>query len=305
MSDRAAIFPGCSLEGTSRAFHASLISVMRALKQDCVVLRDWNCCGASAAHTVDHQLYLALCARNLSQAQEQGYGEIIAPCAACYHRLACAQSELAGNPDTLAQINARAELAYSGGVRVVNVLDHFIGRQGAQAIAERVTHSLANLRVACYYGCLNSRVPRAYRSDAASQLTQSEYPMSMDLLARALGAHTVDWSHKTECCGAGMSVTADSISMRLVARILDDAVASGADCICVACPMCHNNLDVKQDAIRAEFGIERPMPILFITQLMGLALGVPPNDLKMKDAFVPFQWPGVVVRTPETSVCHS
>ncbi len=243
---------------------------------------------------MDHELYLALSARNLAQARDQGYEEIIAPCAACYHRLVCAEMELARHPETLAAVNARTGLNYGGGIAVLNMLDYFTDRVGLSAIGEQVRQPLKGLRVACYYGCLNSRIPHAAATsgppDAPGGATRSEYPMSMDHIVAALGAQPLDWSYKTECCGASLFVTASSVSARLVGHILKDAVAAGADCISVACPMCQNNLDTKQDAIRAAFGIGRPMPVLFITQLMGLAFGVSAAELRIGDALVPFQW---------------
>ena len=114
-----------------------------------------------------------------------------------------------------------------------------------------------------------------------------DYPMTMDHMVTALGAEAIDWSYKTECCGASLFLTAESVQARLVSKILKDAVARDADCIVTACPMCHNNLDTKQDAMRAEFGIERPMPVMFITQLMGVAFGVQKSALKLHHSFVP------------------
>jgi len=280
---KVALFPGCTLEGSSAAFQSSLESVFRALGVPCEILRDWNCCGASSAHAIDHRLYLALNLRNLAQAQSQGYDELLAPCAACYHRLACAQLELSRDPETLGALNAETGLDYRGGVVVRNVLDFLANHVGISAIAARVKRPLSGLRVACYYGCLNTRVPRADIADSR------EYPMAMDHIARALGANPLDWSYKTECCGASLFVTAESTSARLAARILKDAEARGADCIAVACPMCQNNLDTKQEQIRQAFDIPRPLPVVFITQLIGLAFGAPESELKLNQAFVPFR----------------
>jgi heterodisulfide reductase subunit B len=281
---KVGLFPGCSLEGSSNAFQSSLESVFRALNVPCDVIRDWNCCGASSAHSIDHRLYLALNLRNLAQAQRQGYEEILAPCAACYHRLACAQLELSGNPKTLNDLNAETGLDYGGRIVVRNVLDYLANGIGVAAIAARVKRPLSGLRVACYYGCLNTRVPHGDVNDSR------EYPMAMDNIARVLGARPLDWSYKTECCGASLFVTQESISARLVARILENACAVGADCIAVACPMCQNNLDTKQEEIRAAFDIPRALPVVFITQLMGLAFGAPESELKLQQSFVPFRW---------------
>jgi heterodisulfide reductase subunit B len=116
-----------------------------------------------------------------------------------------------------------------------------------------------------------------------------DYPMSMDKITQCLGAETIDWSYKTECCGASLFLSVESVSARLVAKILKDAVVRGADCIVVACPMCQTNLDTKQDQIREKFGISRPIPVIFITQLLGLAMGLDSARLGLNQNFVPFE----------------
>ena len=280
---RLALFPGCSLEGSAHGFLASLTRVLQALEVPCETLRDWSCCGATSAHALDHDLYLALNLRNLALAQDQGYDAILAPCAACYHRLAGAAFELGNDPELRKRINAETKLDYRGGVAVRNVLDFLAQDVGAARIRARVIRPLSGLNCVCYYGCLNTRIPRMPIAD------DREYPMNMDRIAEALGASPLDWSYKTECCGASLFVFAESVSAGLVARILEDAAARGADCIAVACPMCHNNLDTKQDAIREQHHIARPMPIVFVTQLMGLAFGMKASDLGLNDHFVPFE----------------
>ncbi|NIA12758.1 MAG: heterodisulfide reductase subunit B [Nitrospiraceae bacterium] len=286
MKSKMALYPGCSLEGSASGFWESLEGVLGALDVPCETLRDWSCCGATSAHALDKDLHLALNLRNLTLVQEQGYEEVMAPCAACYHRLASAAHELNGDAVLRDRINQAAGLQYGGEVVVRNVLDFLFNDVGVERIAKRVTAPLAGLKAACYYGCLNTRVPRMDCFD------DREYPMSMDHIVGALGVEALDWSYKTDCCGASLFLTAESASSRLVSKILRDAEAQGADCIVVACPMCHNNLDTKQAEIRAEHGIGRAIPIVFVTQLMGLAYGLGERELKLAHSFVPFQFAG-------------
>jgi heterodisulfide reductase subunit B2 len=275
-----AIYPGCSLEGTAGSYLDSLQHVLTALGIELHQLKDWSCCGATSAHAVDHGMYLSLATRNLALAEAQGYEEVLAPCAACYHRLASANSEMKHDDKLRLQVNAKAGLNYGGKIKVRNVLDLLANVVGVNRIADRVLQPLANMKVACYYGCLNTRVPRMKSFDDAA------YPMSMDRVVQALGANAIDWSYKTECCGASLFVSSEATAFRLVSKILKDAEARGADCICVACPMCHNNLDTSQKAIRKQFGIARPLPILFVSQLMGLAFGLDRKALRLDDSFV-------------------
>ena len=274
------------MEGTARGYADSIEGVLGVLGVECETLRDWSCCGATSAHALDRDLHLSLNLRNLALAEAQGYAEVMAPCAACYHRMASVAHELNKDTALRERINEVARLRYGGGVVVRNVLDLLFNDVGVARIAQCVTAPLAGLKAACYYGCLNTRVPRMECFD------DRECPMSMDHIVGALGVEALDWSYKTDCCGASLFLTAESTSSRLVGKILRDAEARGADCIVVACPMCHNNLDTKQEQIRAEHGIGRAIPVVFVTQLMGLAYGLSESELKLAHSFVPFQFAG-------------
>lgn len=287
---KSAFYPGCSLEGTASSFMDSLRLVVKALGVDVGDLQDWNCCGATSAHALDHEVYLGLNLRNLALAREQGFDEVIAPCAACYHRLASTAFELAKDEKLAQKLQNDTGINYDHYVKVRNVLEFFAKDIGLDAIARKVKKPLRGLKVACYYGCLNTRVPRMEPFD------DIDYPMSMDRILEAAGAETLTWSYKTECCGASLFLSSEQTSAKLVAKILHDAVARGADCIAVACPLCHNNLDTKQNTWRKEFNIASPIPIIFFTQLMGLALGLDEKALKLSKCFVPFSW------RPEMSV---
>ncbi len=282
MSSRIALYPGCSLEGTASSFETSLTAVFEKLGIEYDTLKDWNCCGATSAHALDHKLYMALNLRNLVLAQEQGFDEIFAPCAACYHRLASADLELSKNAGLADTLKSDTGLEYRGSVKIRNVLDLLTSSVGIERIETAVKSPLSGMRIACYYGCLNTRIPRTDCFD------DREYPMSMDRIISALGGEVVDWSYKTECCGASLFMTAPAASAKLCGKILKDADARDVDCIAVACPLCQNNLDAKQDEIRAEVGISRAIPIVFITQLMGLAYGIDESHLKLESGIVPF-----------------
>jgi heterodisulfide reductase subunit B len=262
-----ALFPGCTLEASAVQFRDSLQFAAKSLGLSCQELRGWSCCGASSAHALDTDLALCLALRNLDLAERQGCAEVLAPCAACYHRLASASLQLNRDPQLRARVNRRAGLSYAGKVRVRNLLDLLLNIVGTERIRAQVRKSLSPLRAACYYGCLNTRLPGLQPFD------DRECPESMDLVVDALGATPVEWDSRTQCCGGSLFVTAGDLSARLAGDILQDAIRRDAHCIVVSCPMCQNNLDVRQAEYRDRFGISRPMPILFLPQLIGLAFG--------------------------------
>lgn len=279
--EEIALYPGCSLETSSVHYLQSLETVFNVLGIPFKIMEDWNCCGATSVKSIDQDLNLLLNARNLALAEQQGIKELVVPCASCYHRLLNAEFELSEDAALREKINKENDFDYKGIVKVRNILDFFVNVTGLELIKRNVKKPLDNLNIACYYGCLNTRIPIEKTFDVR------EYPVSMDKLMKALGANVLDWSHKTECCGASLFITVNSISEKLVGKILKEASLRKADCVTVSCPMCQTNLDTKQDIIRKKYAIEKPLPVPFITQLMGLAFGCKPKDLGLNKNFVP------------------
>jgi len=275
---RIGYYPGCSLLGSSREFDESVRALAGALGLELVQVPDWNCCGASSAHVLDHKLSLALPARILAQAEAAGLEEILAPCAACYNRLASARDALDKDPVLAREMEKVIGRPATHKVRVVNILE----------VLDRFKDTLPGLlkvpfahKVACYYGCLLVRPAKVLHFDRA------EDPQSMDRLAAAAGAAPLDWNYKTECCGAAFSVTRTDLVARLSGKIVADAVRAGAEAILVACPMCQSNLDMRRTESNAYLGADHQIPVLFITQALGLALGIDANRLGLQRHMVP------------------
>nr|WP_320132556.1 CoB--CoM heterodisulfide reductase iron-sulfur subunit B family protein [uncultured Holophaga sp.] len=275
---RIGYYPGCSLLGSSREFDESVRAVCAAIGLELVEIPDWNCCGASSAHTLNHELSLALPAKILAQAEAAGLTEVLAPCAACYSRLVGAYSELESHPSEKAKVSGIIEMPYSGKVRVLNVLQ--VLERFKDVIREKAVQPFAH-KVACYYGCLLVRPPKVVQFDL------TEDPQIMDKLAACAGATPIDWAFKTECCGAAFSVTRTDLVAKMCGRILNDAVKREAEAIVVACPMCHSNLDMRRPETNAALGADHQTPVLFLTQVLGLAMGLEPTQLGLQRHMVP------------------
>ncbi len=260
-------YPGCSLTGTSKEYDISLRETLSALGVELREIDDWSCCGASSAHSHSHLLSLALPARNLQLASEQGMEEVLAPCAACFNRLAVAAREIEAKPELKRKIEYVLEKPYRDGVRVRSIIDMFESI-GADEIASRTVLPLKGMKFACYYGCLLLRPETLPCGD------DREQPRSMERLLEAAGASTVEWNFKTECCGASHSIARMDIVLDLSKMILDDARDHGADAVVVACPMCHSNLDMRQRTIRKRDAAHKDMPVLYLSELLGLAMGI-------------------------------
>ncbi|HEY3411658.1 MAG TPA: CoB--CoM heterodisulfide reductase iron-sulfur subunit B family protein [Armatimonadota bacterium] len=269
-------YPGCSLEGTAREYDESVRLTAGALDIELKEVDDWSCCGATSAHSVNHLLSLALPARNLALAESAGHDAVLAPCAACYNRLARASHEVATDSELAAKMPKIIGRPFANSVKVRTVVD--VLREAIPSIKAKATKPLDGMKVACYYGCLLMRPPEVSGSD------DPENPTCMEDVAKAAGAQPVSWNLRLECCGGSMSVPRTGSVVRLGRAILADARAAGAEALVVACPMCHSNLDFRQSAM-ANRG-EAPMPVFYISQLVGLALGLPAKELGLDRHFV-------------------
>jgi heterodisulfide reductase subunit B len=260
-----AYYPGCTLRSTAKEYDASTRLVCNELGIELRELEDWTCCGASSAHTISRLLGIALPARELQAAEEMGLPLAVA-CAMCYSRLKLAAHELSDGA-TLNLVSGILGKEFHNAVEVVHLL------KVLENEAIPVKRPLTGVRVACYYGCLLVRPPDIVGFD------DEENPQIMDRLVEVLGAQAIDWGFKTECCGASLPLTHPDIVLRLSHRLLSQAKRSGADCLAVACPMCHSNLDTHQKEMKAKYKDDFELPVLYFTQLVGLALGLSPKQL--------------------------
>ncbi len=272
------LYPGCSLKGSSRDYTESVLAIAKAFDIELQEISDWNCCGATAAHNMNKELSLALPARILALAEKQGMQEVLVPCAACYSRLAITQHELNEHPELKSKISEHIGMAYSGTVKILNVIQ-MLEKYVFPKVDEKIKTPF-NHKVACYYGCLMVRPQLILKFD------REEDPQSMDLLMAKIGATPIDWAFKTECCGAGLSISRTNTVARLSGNIVMDAVDRGAEAIIVACPMCHSNLDMRRPEINSYLNLKINIPVLYLTQALGMAIGIEKKELGVQRHFV-------------------
>lgn len=272
-----AYYPGCSLETMAASYHVSAVEVADRLGVELVEIEDWNCCGATAYSHVDELLAQVLCARNLALAEKEERLELVAPCSGCFKNLYFANDHMLDDPDLMEHMNFALEadeLSYSGSVTVHHLLDMFATEIGIDVIAARVTDPLTGVKVAPYYGCQMTR-PR--KKDETLQ--DVEGPTTFEDLLSAIGATPVDYPHRMRCCGASLIATNRPAALSMLRDLLQDAVSAGADVIATSCPLCQINLEVYQAEVNRELDTDFSMPIIYFTQLMGLALGAKPKKL--------------------------
>lgn len=269
-----AYYPGCSLEAGSAAYDVSVRAVMARLGLKLDELDDWNCCGATEYFSQHELVALSVIARNLALVDD-AHSQLVAPCAACFLNLKKTDKLMAEDPAVNSRVNealAAGGLRYTAGrVRVRHLVDVLYTDVGQAKWKEQVVRPLAGLRVAPYYGC---QVVRPY-----ADLDNPEYPMKMDELLGWIGAEVVDYPVKAHCCGGHMTQISEDQAFELIRRLLQSAEDYHADVIACICPMCQLNLDLYQGRVNSYFNEDFRLPVLFLTQLLGLALGLEPKDL--------------------------
>ena len=273
MTRKYAYFPGCSLEKMARSYHDSAMETTRALDVELQEIEDWNCCGATTYFNIDELLADTLSARNLAIA-EQLKLDVVAPCSGCYKNMYAARKHLKAEPDLMEHINealAEDDLKFAGTSEVRHLIDVLVKDVGLEEIKRRVRRPLTGLKVAPYYGCQIVR-PRKDHEDVES-------PRFFEDLMTAIGADPVEYLLKLRCCGGALLITNREAALSLVRNLLENAVQSGAAIIATACPLCQVNLECYQKQVNSEFGTNLNVPVLYFTQLVGLALGVPPGKL--------------------------
>jgi heterodisulfide reductase subunit B len=267
-------YPGCSMSGTAKGYADSLEAISEPLGIDLREVDDWNCCGASEYFSIGPLRGYALVARNLALAQREANGSrtLVAPCSLCYVNLAKTNKYVRTDTTLAGKVNealSAAGLTYTpGSVEVRHLFEIVIHDVGADAVREKVVRPLSGLKIAPYLGCLVTR------PDPEKRWKAKEHPREFDRLLEALGAEVVDYPLRTDCCGGHLSQISPGMGLEMIRRLLDSAERLGADVLATICPMCQMNIDLYQAEVNRRFKTDFKIPILFFTQLVGLAFGM-------------------------------
>jgi heterodisulfide reductase subunit B len=278
---RFAYFPGCSLHATAREYDESIRALAGSLDLGLDEIQDWCCCGATPAHAIDAESARLLGLWNLGHASQAGKAPLLTGCAACFSRLRAVREEARAKPALAEEARARLGLSLDPDLEVLHIVQVLAAAPMRERIRAAAVRPLGGLPVACYYGCLLTR-PRG-----PGAVDDAEDPHLLEDLVRLVGGEPVAWPLRLDCCGASMTLPRPEVVHALSGRILAMAHERGARLLVVACPLCHSNLDFQQAAIARERGFDFRLPVLYLTQLIGLALGLPAERLGLHRHFVP------------------
>jgi heterodisulfide reductase subunit B len=269
---RLAYYPGCTLHGTAREYDASTKAVCKAAGIELIEIPDWNCCGALEA-IFDKELSMGLSARNIMLAKKTGL-DLVIPCSICSHNLSRADMAMKNDETFRAKIERALGERYNG-VKLKHLLDVMVNDVGIDALAQKFIKPLKGIKAVPYYGCL------LVRPSEVSKFDNPENPQSLDNLIKATGAECLPFTMKTKCCGGNLLMSKQDYAFILTKKIFDEAKAAGANCIVVTCPMCHMLLDGQQSMIEKAHNTVIGLPILYFTQLVGLAMGLGEKELEL------------------------
>jgi len=258
---KVAYYPGCSLEGSAIDYAESIQGICHALNVDLEEVPQWTCCGATAAHSIDHRASIELAGRNLNLAARMPHSDMLVPCPMCFNRLKTASYALQGDQQSRYQIKLPASVP-----KITDLANFFATAQMLDKTAKRIQKRLEGLKVVCYYGCMANRPPEI------TEASDFEDPQAMDRIIANLGGTAVNWPYKTDCCGATQVLSRQDIVSKLVGKLFDMARRVGAQAVVVSCQMCQANLDMFQARAGSDPGKPSALPVYYFSELIGLAL---------------------------------
>ncbi len=287
MALKYAYFPGCVAQGACRELYQSTAALTQALGIELIELKKASCCGSGTFKEESQLLEDTVNARNIALAEELNL-PLLTHCSTCQgvignvdERLKEAQET---NPAYLEQINGLLQKEscspYRGSSEVKHLLWALVGDYGLEALQERVTRKLSNLKCAAFYGCYILRAQKSIPFDDPYQ------PESMENVFRAVGATPVYYRGRTQCCGWPLSSYATNQAFKMAGMHIQDAIAAGADCMVTPCPLCHLNLDSRQPEVEKVIERKLGLPVLHLPQLVALALGIEPKQLGLEKHIV-------------------
>ncbi len=283
-----ALYTGCTARESTPELLMSTMAVAKKLGIELVLLDEASCCGASHLQDFDDFLSLVLNARNICYAEKQNL-PMLTICNTCQLNTVMTKERLDSDEDLKSQVNeklAEVGLEYKGTSSVRHFLYAIIDDYGLDKLAEKVERPLSDFNVAAFYGCHNIRPSHLHnKQNAVNENSTKENPYnpsSLDRLIEALQGKSVDYESKNKCCGFHADLQAPKTANRLTGTALLDAIDNDADMMVTPCPLCHLNMDVKQHAAAKEMGRDIELPVLHLPQLIGLALGIDPEELGIK-----------------------
>lgn len=266
-------FPGCTLYTKAQNLDEAGRECAKALGFELKELSNWTCCGATFPLAKDNIMALAPPARILARAKEEG-SALTTLCSVCFNVIKRTNELIKGDKEKREKINTFIEMDYQGDVQVLHYLEILKGEVGFDTIKGALKRDLQGMRIAPFYGCM------LLRPFEEMQFDDKEAPTIFEEFLEAISCEPVDFPYKIECCGAFQSVGAPEVATECAYAILNSALRNGAEAVTTTCPLCQFNIDNMQREIQQKYSGFPGIPIIYFTQLLGLAMGLPVEKLE-------------------------
>lgn len=276
-------FPGCALSTKAKALDICAREAMKALGYELKEIEDWTCCGAVFPLAEDEHIRLVSPARAIIKASRVS-DRLVTLCSACFNVLRRSQKVLKENLQRRERVmnymEEEAVESYPENLKIFHLIEILSNELGFEELSKKIKKTLNGLKIAPFYDCLTFRPPKEMEFD------DPENPKIFGNYITALGGEPVDFPYRSECCGAHISVSNPEVSLDCSMKILDSARLAGAEALLTSCPLCHYNLDARQKEMiekRIDF---KPIPVFYLTQLLGIALDLPESVLGFEKNYV-------------------
>lgn len=272
-----AFYPGCVMPTEQYAYELSIREVLPLLNIDLVDVEGFSCCG-EPMKSMNQLMTLYLSARNLALAEKQNL-DLFVPCPMCHLSLSECQRVMESNTEMRDRVNimlASEDLQYNGSIDVVHTVNLLHDHIGTEEIKKHVKKSLSGLKIATHYGC------HLIRPSEVGRPVDSENPQKMETILKVLGAEPMDYPEKLDCCGAMLSANHPESALTKTGQKLQKVQEQGFDVFVDVCPWCHRMFDSKQVKAGETVAVKLEIPVMYLTQLLGLALGVKKEKLGLE-----------------------
>jgi heterodisulfide reductase subunit B len=269
-----ALYPGCVMPTEQYAYEVSLRETLPKLDIELVDVEGFSCCG-EPMKSVNQMLTLSLSARNLAIADKQGL-DLLIPCPMCHLALSECKRVLDCDPKMKERVNAFLTdegLEYNGSINLIHTLDLLHDVVGIDKIKKVVKKPLKGLKVATHYGC------HLIRPSEIGRIDDSENPQKMEAILKVLGAEPQDYPEKLDCCGALLSINLDESALTKTGQKLQKVQEQGFDVFIDICPWCHRMFDARQTKAGETVATKLEVPVVYLTQLLGIAFGIKDDKL--------------------------
>ena len=280
MKSSYAYYPGCLASLSQKELDTSTRAIADKLGMTLVDIPGFTCCGAGDVHEARPEYYLHLNARILGQAEQLGQDTLMTICNVCTLNLRQANHALQNDAALLARVNENLVTVgappYSGGVEVLHFLWLISAGEGYELLQGAAHKGLKGLKVAPFYGC------QILRPSKLLGFEDPDKPESLERIIRACGGDAIDYPAKIKCCGFPIIQAREDVALAELIQPIEQAREAGADAMVTPCPLCHLSLDAWQSKLREQTGKDFQMPILHLSQLVGVAAGLDASELKFK-----------------------